>query len=187
MFETILLAVYVFTDAPLDVTPEMAAPVRAAFVAMEVLDSDTAIYWFRDGYELRRDADLRCMRERLRQCRSYPRVGWVNVLPPIEGLYDAVQWNRDYRDRLAELIELRDAVNAPDADNLDAAKAEAERLAAVYYDAVAASNTHACITYRREALKRLLDALGPVAFYQGQLPAPVPLRETPWLTYRFNR
>lgn len=184
MFETILLVAYLYTDAPIDVLPCMVEPLRDAAVAVEVLDADAARTWWFRPHELHHTSDLRTIRNWVRESRSYPRLGWVESLPSREAVEDALAWNRDYCERLRECLRLHDAFDQPDIEGIEQSLTRAEAARFVWGLADDARRPHGHPVYRRECLHKLRKLLGPERFYNGILPPPVPLRETPWLTLR---
>jgi hypothetical protein len=120
-------------------------------------------------------SDLKLLQGRFQELRGAPGAGEVARFPSRDQANDFLTYNRNFRDAINDRLDL-DMIHA---DELRVILAETEQLFRVYDAVREARCDYYYVTYRRQALARLRDLVGPEAFYSGQLPPHVPLWRIP--------
>ena len=172
----LLLAATLLT-APVG-TPEQTPPedrwiavrdaVHQTAVAWELMDPRETRYVLstRDDFE----ADLNLLRKRHAELADAPKLVECQRLPDRRTVNELIKFNRAYRKHLEE----RQAWESDRTDLLHTAIQETDRLYR-QWDAIRdAQCDFYYVTVRRNALKKLRDAIGPDAFVAGHMPSYVP-------------
>lgn len=121
-------------------------------------------------------SDLKMLQRRHQQLGDAPLLHDSDRFPPRSVVSDMLAFNRAYRQHL----ENRQSVDLARWWDLREAIQETDRLYQVWDTVRDARCEYYYVTVRRQALKRLRDALGPQRFYAGNLPPNVPVwRFTP--------
>jgi len=158
------------SPVPPDQWPELRQSLRAVAIQWEILDereTGRVLSWMSE-YQ----ADLDLLRGRRLDLADAPHLADAARLPDGRDLTEAARFNRAYRQHL----DARRLWEADRADAIAGAIAETDRLYLVWDAARDARNESGYVTARREALKRLKDALGPAAYARGDMPHCVPSR-----------
>ncbi len=160
-------------DAVLPALWPLAPDLRRLAIAGELLDPCEP-----DMLE-REDAfacDLGILRRRYRELADAPPLSDGlpgGMLPPANAVVAALALNAAYRRHLQACLET--APRPAGAQWCRDALEEAAALGQVWEDArVASDPAHHAVPDCRHALARLRDVLGPLAYYRGQWPPPVP-------------
>jgi hypothetical protein len=161
-------------DINLDFVPGLRPAMQRLALKWEILDEQES------GYVLARPEtfahDLQLLRRRYRELADAPPVSDCERFPDRATVGDLLAFNRAYR----ECLTSRQAVEPARRWELREALQETDRLYEVW-DAIGDARRDSWyVTFRRQALKRLRDLLGPEAYYTGNLPPHVPI-------WRFQR
>lgn len=148
--------------------------VQALALHLEILDPRETRYVLTRDEDLA--ADLTLLRRRWHELHDAPRVAEATRFPDRTLISELLAFNRAYHTcllnhqtlEIADWWQLREAVK------------ENERLYHVWDLARDTRCDYYYVTVRRQALKKLLDTVGPEAFLSGTLPPHVPL-------WRFRR
>jgi hypothetical protein len=138
-------------------------------VQMEILDQREVRYVLTRNEDF--ESDLKLLRRRYQDLADAPRLQDCLRFPDRAMINDLLAFNRAYRQNIDnrqafELIrwwELREAVQ------------ESDRLYQVWDTLRDARCDYYYVTVRRQALKRLREAIGEEAYYSGSLPPYVPV------------
>jgi hypothetical protein len=161
-----------------DINPDLLPGLRPALQRLalkwEILDEQEA------GYVLARPEtfahDLKLLRRRYQELADAPPLSDCERFPDRATVSELLAFNRVYR----EYLTRRQAVEPARRWELREAIQETDRLYAVWEAIGDARRDFWYVTFRRQALKRLRDTLGPEAYYTGSLPPHVPV-------WRFQR
>ena len=116
------------------------------------------------------ETDLDLLRRRYQELRDAPPLADADRLPARDAVNHLIQFNRSYRTHL----EGRQVWEADRADVIGVALAETDRLYKVWDAVRDARCEFYYVTVRRQALKRLREALGDAAYGTAELPPHVP-------------
>lgn len=157
-------------DAPTNVafSPTLAKALTQEAVRLEILDQREVRYVLMRAEDFQ--ADLNLIRRRVQSLADAPHLDTAPMLSR-EEITELIGVNRAYHRHLSvrqavelhHYWEIKDLLGTTDQlfNTLDAAR-DAQCL--YYY-----------VTARRQALRKLRDAIGPEAFYAGRLPFPIPV------------
>ncbi|MFO0797120.1 MAG: hypothetical protein U0804_06550 [Gemmataceae bacterium] len=148
--------------------PAMQQALHSTALRLEILDERETRYVLSRLEDFETDLDL--LRRRHADLRDAPPLADADRLPLREAVNQLVQYNRTYRQHL----ESRQAWEADRADVIGVALAETDRLYKVWDAVRDARCEFYYVTVRRQALKRLRDALGDTAYVATDLPPHVP-------------
>ena len=172
-----VLAVALLT-APADAT-DLAGPaegcatlqpaLQAVAVGWEILDPREVRYVLTRPEDFA--ADLKLLRRRYHDLADAPRIQDSLRFPEREYINKLKEFNEAYRRHL----ELQRTVESSFAWQCQEALHETDQLYDIWDTLSDARCEYYYVAYRRQALKKLRDMLGPDAYYRGQLPPPVPV------------
>ena len=147
----------------------LAPALRAVALRLELLDPREVTYVLTDRDEFAEN--LKLLQERFGELHAAPPLAESKRFPGREQVGDLLAFNRLYRERLHHRLK----VDRLHADELEEALRETDHLYRVWDLVRDACCEYYYVTYRRQALHRLREAVGAHAFYTGQLPPHVPL------------
>jgi hypothetical protein len=172
-----VLAVGLLTAAP--ETPDAAdalqnlATVRPTLqnlaVGWEILDPREARYVLARSEDFA--ADLKLLRRRLRELADAPPLCDCHRFPDRNLVNELLSFNRSYRQHL----DSRQAMEGTNWWELSEAVGEADRLYQIWDTVRDARCDYYYVTVRRQALKKLREAVGYRAYCTGCLPPHVPV------------
>jgi hypothetical protein len=152
--------------------PERWAIVQAAIhetaVSWEILDPREMRYVLAQPDDFQTDLDF--LRKRRVELADAPPVADADRLPDRRLMNDYIQFNRAYRKNL----DMRMLWEADRADRIGEVVRETDRLYKMWDAMREAKCDFHYVTYRRQSLKKLKDALGPEAYMAGEMPPYVP-------------
>ncbi|HEV3258915.1 MAG TPA: hypothetical protein VG013_18740 [Gemmataceae bacterium] len=157
------------TAQPTQLSDSQRFVVQMLAVRWEIMDPREASYTLTRPEELQED--LTELRRRFRDLADAPPVYESLRFPDKASINGYLAFNRAYCRQLA----LRRPVELAHAAELDAALHEAEQLQDLWDTVKGARCEYYFVSYRRECLKKLREMMGDRAYYNGQLPPPVPL------------
>jgi|SRR5579884_917154 len=172
-----LLAVAMLTAAPDSASPNKAvvlpAGLRSAIqtvaVDWEIMDAREAQYMLIRPEEYA--ADLNELRHREQDLDDAPPLSDTYRFPTKEQINVQLDFNRAYWKHM----DTRRAMDFARADELRVILDETERLYQVWDTVKDARCECYYVPFRRRALKKLRDLIGPEAYYTGALPPAAPL------------
>jgi hypothetical protein len=149
--------------------PAVQEALHKTAIRLEILDERETRYVLArpDDFE----ADLELLRRRYQELREAPTLADADRFPGRDAVNQMIQFNRTYR----HTLEARQVWEADRADVIGVALTETDRLYKVW-DAVRDARCEFYnVTVRRQALKRLREALGEQEYQAGTLPPHVPV------------
>lgn len=146
----------------------LAPSLRAVALQMELMDAQEESYLFHKPDDAACDWNI--LRGRVAQLSDAPPVSDAARFPPADVAAEACVFNRAYRGILAARLP----VDLHRERELTDAIADADRLYAVWSLVREANSEGFYVSSRRSALKELHALLGPEAYHNARLPAPVP-------------
>lgn len=150
-------------------SPALLDALRRAAAADEIMDVREGKYIFVRPEDLA--GDLKLLRRRRAGLADAPPLADCYRFPGRETINDMLLFNRAYRGRLQQRIDLE----LWNQWELHETAVEADRLYQVW-DLVRDSRCeYYFVTVRRQALKRLREIVGDAAYYNGALPPHVPV------------
>jgi hypothetical protein len=153
--------------------PWLADSVRPALqqicLRLEILDPRETRYLLTRSEDL--NADLNLLRRRYRELRDAPALNDSLRFPDREVVNDLLAFNRAYRQALG----LRQPVELARWWELREAMQETDSLYQIWDTVRDARCDYYYVTVRRQALKKLREAIGEDAYYGGNLPPYVPV------------
>lgn len=166
-------------DAPeMTVAPEIHARLQPALQTLalqwEILDPREVRYVLTRAEDF--EADLQLLRRRYHDLADAPPLADANRFPERAVVADLLAFNRSYRQHL----DARMSVEFVHWWELREALQEADQLYQVWDTVRDARCDYYYVTVRRQALKRLREAIGADAYHGGNLPPHVPI-------WRFQR
>jgi len=178
---------YIVAAALLAAPPDAADPAAAldahfAFcpamqelaVDWEILDRRELRYLLANKDDYRSDMEM--MRQRYYDLKDAPPLHDCMRFPPRAAVSELLAFNRAYR----EYLEKRKDLERSSATEYQEALQETERLCRIWEDIRDTRLEFRYVAARRQALKRVRDAIGEQAFYNGNYPPHVPV-------WRFQR
>lgn len=154
-------------DTALEPPPCRAESLRTVAIALELMDEQEARWYFRWPSELL--SDLRSMRGRYAELRDAPPLCDCMRFPREDFCYEMRRQNEQYR----KWLEARIGLDSTE-DWVDEALEETARLWRVWDAVLDTQRAYYSVYGRRKALSDLRDMIGPVAYYGGFVPGPVP-------------
>jgi hypothetical protein len=151
----------------------LAPSVRALALQLELLDPREVNHLLADPRQF--VSELKVLQGRYQELKTAPALAEVTRLPSRDVAADLLAFNRSYRDGLTSRLEV-DMVHA---EELRTALSETDQLHRIWDMVRDARCEYYYVTYRRQALMQLREAVGAQAFYSGQLPPHVPLWRIP--------
>jgi hypothetical protein len=156
--------------APLPkITPALRSAMLKLAIDWEIMDPREARLTLVRRQEYR--ADLSQLRRRYHDLADAPRIQDSLRFPEREYINKLKEFNEAYRRHL----ELQRTVESSYAWQFQEALRETDQLYDVWDTLSDARCEYYYVAYRRQALKKLREMLGPDAYYRGQLPPPVPV------------
>jgi hypothetical protein len=152
---------------------EVGGRVRLLALDWQLLDSRELSYLLADPHEFAKD--LKTLQERRRELRNAPLLEECARFPPPRLIEQLIAVNRGFHVELDDRLAL-DRIHA---EELRAALDDTEQLFRIWDTLRDAVSNHYCVNYRRQALDRLRDLLGPQAFYRGDMPPSLPIWRFP--------
>jgi hypothetical protein len=142
---------------------------QALAVQWEILDARELRYVLKDPDDF--PFDLHLLHQRRQDLSDAPLLEDCSQLPQPSVIEELITFNKSYRIHL----ERSAATDPGRRDEWAAAIEETDCLYRVWDTIRCARSDYYYVKDRREALKRLREALGPDAYYSGYLPPSVPL------------
>lgn len=165
-------------DAPILVGKEATPALQQIAMKLQILDERESkwILVDRHGYnEESLQRDIRMMRVRYQELKTAPPVEDTLYFPPPEIIQKMMDFNRAYRNYAQlNLAMYPDSYGARHDFWADAVK-EADQLWRIYNNVKEAKCQFYTTYAKRSALKKVLEELGPEAYYSYTLPPCVPL------------
>jgi hypothetical protein len=155
--------------ASADLYMQLAPTMHELAVGWEILDPRESRYLLARKDDFKSDINL--LRQRFHELVDAPFLPDCMRFPPRQVVSELLSFNRGYKEHLERC---RIAGTTPD-PRFDSMLAEVDRLYQIW-DAIRDSRCeYYYITVRRQALKKVRDAIGEEAFYNGNFPPHVPL------------
>ena len=178
--ECLMAAVLLTSPADVPLPAEVATWAQVCWTPLLALALDAQLFDARENLDYLRTtqdavADLRALQVRFRDFAFAPLVQECERFPNRKAVQEFLAYNRWYRQDTRARLEL----DANQAVHLSAALAEADQLYDLWCVVADTSWSALYVTARRQALQKLLDRVGPEAFYSGQLPPYVPVWRIP--------
>jgi hypothetical protein len=148
--------------------PAVQEALHATAIRLEILDERETRYVLARAEDF--ETDLELLRRRYQDLRDAPPLADADRFPGREAVNHLIQFNRTYRTHL----EGRQAWEADRAEVIGVALSETDRLYRVWDAVRDARCEFYYVTVRRQALKRLREALGDQAYEVADLPPHVP-------------
>jgi hypothetical protein len=172
-----VLAAALLTAPPDATDPPGAAETYACLCPMmqhiasgwEILDHREVRYVLTRNEDYKSDMGL--LRRRHYDLSDAPPLHDCVRFPPRSAVTPLLAFNRTYRENLEKLKE----VERGRLEELESALQEADRLYQIWDDIRDTRCEYYYITVRRQALKRVRDAIGIVAYHNGNYPPHVPI------------
>lgn len=158
----------------------LAGHLQHAGLALEIFDARETRFVFVRPEDF--VADVKLLRRRWVELRDAPPLHDCARFPDRAQIDDRLTFNRQYRQHLTNLMELRPR-DAADVWTLREAIVETDQLYTIWDIARDARSDFYYLTVRRQALKNLRETIGFEAFCNGCLPPHVPL----WRFTRLDR
>ena len=155
--------------AALDAYLALAPTLQELALAWEILDPRETRFVLTRREELKADFEL--LRRRRHELADAPPLHDCMRFPPRPLVSELLDFNRQYREHL----EQRRTVDTARAWEHQEALAEAERLYNIWDSIRDSRCDYYYITVRRQALKKVREAIGVEAFYNGHYPPHVPV------------
>ncbi len=172
-----LLAITLLSASPdtpiepgLDKQFNTLAPVlRQTAISWEIMDRRETHYVLARADELK--ADLQLLRKRYRELKDAPAVHDCVRFPSRKAISQMLAFNREYRDHLKRLL----AVDRTRAWVYREAITETDRLYKIWDTIRDTRCEYYYSSYRRQALKKVVQLIGMEAFYNGNYPPHIPV------------
>ncbi len=148
--------------------PALQEALHTTAIRMEIMDERETRYVLANVLDF--EMDLNLLRRRYQDLKDAPPLADAERFPDREGVNALIQFNRGYRQHLAD----RQAWEADRSDVIGVALAETDRLYRVWDAVRDARCEFYYVTVRRQALKRLQESLGEDAYRRTELPPHVP-------------
>jgi hypothetical protein len=173
MITSTLLALALLTsDAPVktqDVDGLTLIALQQIAVSMEIMDPREARYILNRPEDVQ--ADLKLVRRRYQELLDAPSICDAVRFPDRDIINDLLMFNRRYK----QYMEQRLLLDRLEAEEVNEVIKECDQLYQIWDTIRDARCDYYYVTVRRAALKKLLDMIGPQAYYAGTLPSHVPL------------
>jgi hypothetical protein len=142
---------------------------QAVAISWEILDAREVRYVLTRPEDF--GADLKLLRRRYQELADAPPLCDGRRFPDRGLINELLSFNRSYRQHL----DSRQALDVTGRWELHEALQEADRLYQIWDTVRDARCDYYYVTVRRQALKKLREAIGPEAYYSGCLPPHVPI------------
>ncbi len=160
---------YIGQERPWALPAGLRAAIQTVAVDWELMDKREAQYLLIRPEEYM--ADLAELRRRYDDLSDAPPASDAFRFPPKEQINVQLDFNRAYWKQM----DTRRAMDVARADDMRVILDETERLYQIWDTVKDARCQCYYVPFRRRALKKLRDLVGPDAYYSGKLPPPVPI------------
>lgn len=158
------------SEKPFPPPPVSVEAIRLVSEALELSGEGERHWLFAVGQWSDPYYPLRETRERYERCRDYPPLCDAVRFPSAELCRDMLDCNRRHEAWLEERQRLM-----PGEEWIREALRECKECREVWWQCECAGLDYYSVTARREAMNTLRKLIGPVAYYSGCLPPPVPV------------